>query len=832
MNRLVITALAAAFAAMLAVSVLGASWEYVGTSAFSTTPSALQDFNRIKLHSIAVDKLGNVYVTANNEKNTVSGGITIFKTDGSQIDVNLATSLPGPVTKLVKGGDGLIYALQNYIEIEWPYNPGVIHRILGIDPNGNVSVIWTMPDADNENLIRGMTVGNDGNIYWVTNGVNYYWKYHFLWRYDVGAGSVEEAPINTTNNGWSEHHRIFDLEAVGKDALGNTVFSVIKSGSSEWRADPISWTMNRSYDADNIANPGWGRDWITATAYDTVRKKLWVGGRGGGSGPWVWSGSSTGGATIVDLGSGNTGIRITKGTGQDYYRLKWSDNGYSNVPAVTGATRFYVDSYTNYDGALMLIRPSSQGGENETSLRLKIVDDNYVVHNGASVVATLGPVKLGVWNEIHMIYDGTTNKADVWWNGAKVVNGVVTTGPTYYNYADSVFGAATRDDGNLGSCVAVFDWVRTAPQRVEYGDAWPGIIGSYVSGNCYPDLIKSTNIASRWGGAASSPGLFNTDTWEVASKDNWHTNGNDLSGGVPNNGRYWVSALEVNPGDGSAWMAWGAESGYDYDVLGTVWTRGTNLGYGSEGVPEEGAQVVALRYASGKMYALVCNMSSGAFSLYKADVPAYGPSPVAQIKQGPVGRYAQTDVAKIVTWPDPNDLTATAFYIQDADRAGAIRVEPAVGQARATVGQKASVVGYLDVKNGEAVIVANTVTASSTTEKAKPLAMSTNRVGGLQLGVQPPTLMGGSSNYGWPNWLNTTARLITIAGTLRVDPYTNDESIDDGSAFPVRIEYSPGSGYSDGDIIAVTGISGVAWDGANGFRVIIPRNEADFVKCN
>jgi len=269
-------AVAAAFAVSIAAPVLAAPWYHIGTSAFSTTVSLTQDANRIRFNDVIVDDAGNIYATAENGNNNQKpGGLTIYKAGGGQIDVDVnALGYQGGITKLVKGGDGAIYGLQNWLEINWSYNSGVPNRIIRIDPDGSVSEIYSPGAASDANRIGGMTVGGDGNIYWTQNGVDSYWKTHFLWRYDVATGAIEEAPINGTNNGWSETHRMFDLEWVGGDQ-----FVVIKSGSAEWRADLISWTENRT--ATNVSNPGWGRDWVTALAYDPVLNKLWAGGRGG-----------------------------------------------------------------------------------------------------------------------------------------------------------------------------------------------------------------------------------------------------------------------------------------------------------------------------------------------------------------------------------------------------------------------------------------------------------------------------------------------------------------------------------------------------------------------
>ncbi|MDH7601325.1 MAG: hypothetical protein QHI38_04175 [Armatimonadota bacterium] len=275
MRLKIVLSLTVLAALVAASSALAAPWYKIGTSGFTTQVSLMQDAKRIRFNDIAVDNAGNIYATAvNGNNNGTPGGLTIYKAGGGKIDVDLnALGYPGGITKLVKAGDGAIYGLQNWLEINWSYNSGVPNRIIRINPDGTVTGIYSPGPAADKNRIGGLTVGADGNLYWTQNGADSYWKYHFLWRYDVASAQVEEAPINNVNNGWSETHRMFDLEWIGGD-----MFAVIKMGNQQWRADLISWTQNRI--SANVSDPGWGRDWVTALAYDPVQNRLWAGGRG------------------------------------------------------------------------------------------------------------------------------------------------------------------------------------------------------------------------------------------------------------------------------------------------------------------------------------------------------------------------------------------------------------------------------------------------------------------------------------------------------------------------------------------------------------------------
>ncbi|MGC8862226.1 MAG: hypothetical protein ACP5R5_05545, partial [Armatimonadota bacterium] len=423
-------------AALLAANAcaIAAGWTKLGTSGFTTTPSWMQDPQRIRFNSIAFDGQGNIYATAcNGNNNGMPGGLTIFQPNGTKIaDVDLnALGYPGAITKLVTGGDGVVYALQNWLEIGWSFNAGV-NRILAIQPNGSVIKIWDahkpteQPEtATDANRIGGMTVGPDGNIYWTTNAADSYWKYHFFWRYDVAGGTVEETPF-VGNIGWSETHRMFDLEYVGSspDGYNYAVIVPVYSSWIPWRLDRMSWTSGR--ESGNVCNPGWGRDWITATAYDPVNDVLWVGGRGRGSGPWSWSASNWGTSTppssswsVVDLGGGNKGLQVNKGTDYDaYFRIDGNDS------AVTAAARFRVEAYSgNYtDNAILNLR--GVGSPDGIPWPIVKVKNGYfkLEFISATTSVQLGPVD-NAWHEVRITTDRATKKASCYWDGQKVYDG-------------------------------------------------------------------------------------------------------------------------------------------------------------------------------------------------------------------------------------------------------------------------------------------------------------------------------------------------------------------------------------------------------------------------
>src|SRR5690606_26802394 len=115
---------------------------------------------------------------------------------------------------------------------------------------------------------------------------------------------------------------------------------------------------------------------------------------------------------------------------------------------------------------------------------------------------------------------------------------------------------------------------------------------------------------------------------------------------IPNRGQYWVSALAVNPCDGSAWMSWSGATEYEtsgegllidsysydgqYGPTGKVYTVGPEgtiyTAGGDEGAPLAPwtSHVVGLTFSGNKVYALVLDLSTNpaTFHVYSADNPA------------------------------------------------------------------------------------------------------------------------------------------------------------------------------------------------------------------
>lgn len=855
MKRL-ISILTVAVLSLITGAAVASAWTHVGTAGFSKlSPVQLTDRKRPAINSMIKDSAGNIWVSCSyDDAEIVPGqgfypkgsGVTVFKSGGGTVNVDVnALGYRNCITKLVEGGDGAVYALLNYSNLEWTTYAQFQDYILRLElmPNDtiDVSLVYT-PGPQGTiwgtvvNKIGGMAAGDDGNIYWTQNGVDSNWRLHFFWRYNVGEGQVEEAPNRDGQIAEcaSETHRLLDLEY-----LGNDQFAVVGAYYADrWQCTPISWTVPSVYDVNNISQPSWGRKWNTANAYDPLRKKMWVGGRGEiAYREWKLIGPA---GTVVALDDDNKGIRLsTSGTSNKYYT-----DGFG-VPSAqeTGALRFRVDSFgSDFIVAWLYGNARKTTTGNGLAVMLKVVAgrfkliDIYPNAGDPSELADLGAVNVGGWNELYLYIDAEAKTCKATWNGSVVYNGSIGHRENKNWLSWFEWGSEAADPGT-GVSTVTFDWVAQC-----VGDVGPGEVESkywlYLDGSILPTAdpyFLGSNIMTRFDGDPLNPTIFDS-TGKVGTFNSypmWHANGYDeLNSPVPgkrNQGLYWISGMAVNPYTGEAWVAWSAESTYAYDATDVVRTipvqiTGTKPQLGDEGVPEAGAQVVALMFDDGAAYALTCNLTTGAYNVYTKSVDVPGPMSIAAVKNKAVGMMVTTDSAKLVTLNEPGERW---FYVEDDDRSSGIKVIPQTDQPVGSVGQRAQITGFSAVVNGEAVIYATSVALSATGDAITPLAMTVRSVGGGQLGIQPATLAGDAVDGVVPATLNTTGLLVRVAGKLVVDGY--DEYIDDGSGYPLFINWPPGTGGSDGDTVAVTGVSTVRWDSTakKGFRTITPRDFTD-----
>jgi len=918
------------------------NWQLVGSSGYSQSSLvAMNDYNRLPMSGLTTDASGNVYAIVNNGENggyaytnpaaggppyyypippvyaDKDGGVTIFRTDGSKLDLRWGalvdstwgTRIWGPdythprygfrtdnkvgggITKLVTGGDGNVYALVNWIEINWD-NTRQNQRIVKIAPDGTMTHIWSPAGAnagggmdpsssdltwhETPRMIRGMTVGGDGNIYWTMNGADNYWKYHTLWRYDVYSDVVEEAPVQTPavgfdgNQGWSITMRMSDLEYVGNgyfaminrsDKFGSSYVGdtyVLTSirwdkgaqvtdshgwGKTDWpgtRHGGAPYPLPEKYGSPDwhdypcFGQSGWGHDWLTAAAFDPARNKLWLGGRGNGSGPFSYSGS--GRVSIVDLGSGNKGIQFTTTTAGAKLFYDRSKPRPSSKLEITTACRFKLTACTaDYNGAILVNIPDSKTiGSDVAGPRIAVAADPVSgrwqlvdTSNPASPVAlaNLGAITIGDFNDVYVYVKDKFTTSDTtrvvcWWNGSKVYDSadggaqpsLVATGP----YVEMGARCSWPWNTQTGTATVVFDWAAYAEQKVAPGQPWPRLpIAGMMDGSTYPDYYASSNIVTRFDGTPGAPGLFtelveisddpltHSVTWGTAGVTGYevfHANNNDpTTSGIGNGGKYWITSLAVNPDDGSCWMSWAAESLYSYPDRGNVMIRAlpdaepfySPVLYDA-GRPEPGADVVALSSAKPDpettvIYALTCNRTTGVYNLYKAVGTTADPFnyfqylPLNLVKFHREGvMFGAGPVAVTYVYEDPG--AGGFFYVESLNSQGVpeagIKVVLAnAGIALPSIGSTVNLTGRLEVVNGEAQIVAFGVEPVGA-GTVPPLTMQCKALGGDQAGAQPALVpVNGPSNVGL---------LVQVVGTVTaIDPINEWDpqwfAVDDGT---------------------------------------------------
>mgnify|MGYP005839613179 CR=1 FL=1 len=741
-----VTLAAICIAAIAAGSAWAATWQYVGTSGLTAaTGNPAQDHRRIKFNSIATDWAGNVYVTAVrmynyggwNDNGTPAdtsddifvpdnGGITIFRPDGSKVDVDLSPApgprgtggvggTPGGITKLVRAGDGNVYALQNWYEIDYrayplPYDthagcvtgspstvPGAIpDRILRVNSSGSVSVIMeyspvTVDNCTNvyhANRIVGMDVGDDGNVYWTMNAADSYYKYHFFWRYRVGDGVIEEAPhadqhgiTGFVNDGNSETHKMLDLIHVGKyaDEPVTDWFTVLgMNGTHAWSADAMSWVDARgpTYStnaANGKASPGWGRDWVTAMAYDAKNRKLWVGGRATtGTVYWTTWSDQLGGTTTwrVDLGGGNYGVRVANNLNKQI-TWRYGQTPWNSVAEGTLGAKFTVESLAaNYYGTILFMHPVKYAPhvgimirDNGNGLRYYLYEmDDF---GSEQLLYDIAPYVQNQTEEAYIYVKGGTLAAGstdgtvkLYWGSSTTPVFTKTDANANGNNTDIGWGVSLyRPYGQTSYTqgTILYDWV--ALDKVDHapGAAWPtgsaasgGIINGFLDGSVPPADFSQSSIMSRWDGDPylATDALYDSPFYPnqtgIGSNISWHANGNNPSDSNERNGRYWVSAITIHPANGDAWMAWNGinaaygawlaypQSATPYAALGEVFRMGKDSiagPDGSEGVPQAAhpnagkaanpSQVVALYTATKWIYAETVDLVTGEYNLFR-----------------------------------------------------------------------------------------------------------------------------------------------------------------------------------------------------------------------
>jgi len=187
--------------------------------------------------------------------------------------------------------------------------------------------------------------------------------------------------------------------------------------------------------------------------------------------PFINEGSTT----VVDIGGGNMALRMdspahSDGEGthyNEYYDIRFGET------KVLGAARFRLVEFSSPGMENLL--GVTVGAPNPIAPSITLVDGNYWVWSYTSnePILDLGAAVLDEWHTAYILANRITGKAKVWWDGALVVDGLVTDSPNYDGYVE--FGSGTYWQ-TTAHTVVDFDWVGS-------GIPEPGTISLTVVGS-------------------------------------------------------------------------------------------------------------------------------------------------------------------------------------------------------------------------------------------------------------------------------------------------------------------------------------------------------------
>lgn len=183
---------------------------------------------------------------------------------------------------------------------------------------------------------------------------------------------------------------------------------------------------------------------------------------------WTLDGTSAG--TVVDLGGGNSGIRQADTGLAEYHQWYLTHAAQS---AALGA-RFSVESYDGGPVNLLQLSPRSTAAnpgplvalairEGRFYLLRVLGDDGTAPPAPAQVLADLGMVQTGIFNEVYLYTDNIADRVKLFWNGAlRYFN--LETDPAYLlgpQEGRADFGASNRwpESDRSGRSTITFDWV-------------------------------------------------------------------------------------------------------------------------------------------------------------------------------------------------------------------------------------------------------------------------------------------------------------------------------------------------------------------------------------
>jgi hypothetical protein len=440
-------------------------------------------------------------------------------------------------------------------------------------------------------------------------------------------------------------------------------------GAHSWLHWQWAWLTNETYDYGALGSDATAAGGVDASQPGTADEATMIGTKTAGNGQ-QW---------FQDLGFGAAnGYWADPVPNPMNMQIRFKINSYSTAPDPTYSAYLlelgpHGDSRTNagLTGRPPLVAVYFDGETGHLKFQ-EITYDAGSDTKAATDLADLGAISTGTWYTVHVTADYETMTAKCYLDGVEVYNGAVNPLDTWQN-GSAGFGAAVDLDHNgiagtnelyvAGNDTAevVFDYaVIGLGSEILPSDpdtAWPtqpiadgGLAAAMVDGRVLPELWMITNVMARFSGDPANDGFFtheNTVNQYVGPVDTgsvWHANMNFPAESNQPNGTYWVSAIGVNPNDGSGWMSWAADLSYDaageWGSVGNVYRMARTSAVPSDedlasnnlGAPQashtDGAKadnrshVYDLAFDGDTAYALVLDVETGEYNLFSTANPA------------------------------------------------------------------------------------------------------------------------------------------------------------------------------------------------------------------
>jgi hypothetical protein len=515
----------------------------------------------------------------------------------------------------------------------------------------------------------------------------------------VGSGSSSQ------NSAWYPDTIFTNITGATNRTFNGAYSSAVAGALPGYR----DWITATAYDSASSRRNLW------IAGRGTRLNVAWAGSTPVGNGG-ITSGYRSG--FIVDLGGGNYGMRSLKNPASSsttignypYWKRAPGSNGFPASAGATVAARFKVDAISQAtSGPSQYLSYLLRAAGNSTTAGVQTPRAGITVRwdgtnnrlklwniGGITQLADLGILSVGTntFYEIGLYVTAVNASGGTvrcWLNGSEIAGSPFTVTNLGADGGEASFGAgattrgAEQIIGDMSTADVVFDWVGTdasvvappySPASFRTAPLGPtslnvtgpdGILACYLEGNVLPEFAVASNNATRWTALPGNPSAFFTGsagagvqtpatTWNVNANPILPDGANFTAGSnVINGGRFWLTAMAVNPCDGAAWTSFGGEQSdighytpngsQPFMAEGKAYTIGAaaNTLGGDEGAPlaVNTSQIMALYFMppSGKtVLALAADKTTGVYGLYKAGNPgACCNNPPADVSPGTLG---------------------------------------------------------------------------------------------------------------------------------------------------------------------------------------------------